>query len=104
MMPPVPESLPFVLTNAPVHPGLFGCPSGGNAHSSRPFFGSLYVLNIDLEPAYGTALRTHSGCPFFELDSNTRRTSRPCSDINSFDSPTCKSVRWKPLDHCVRTK
>jgi hypothetical protein len=36
MVPPVPESLPFILTNAPVHPGLFGCPSGGNAHSSRP--------------------------------------------------------------------
>ena len=38
---------------------------------------------MDLEPPYRTALRTHSGCRFFELDLNTRRTSRPCSDTNS---------------------
>ena len=30
-------------------------------------FGSLHVLNIDFEPAYGTALGTHSGCPFFRV-------------------------------------
>ena len=56
-------------------------------------FGSLHVLNIDLEPAYGTALRTHIGCRFFELNSNTRRTNWRRSDINSDFS---HSIRLPP--------
>jgi hypothetical protein len=60
-------------------------------------FGSLHVLNIDLEPAYRTALCCHSGCRFFELNSNTRRTSWPCPDMkfdfSSFGSAGSLGIR-----------